>query len=406
MMPLAGMRVLCLEGYLAGNIGSLQFVRFGAEVIKLEPPDGGDVLRGVGARATRDGQTRSVSELRVMGGKKSIIVDLQKPEGMDVFWRLVEHCDVVWSNMKPASLEKLGITFDTLVARKPDIVYTTLSGFGHDDLVPDGPFGDWPAFDLIAQGLAGLQYRAEGRDGQPGYNGLPLGDQVSALNAVLGTVLALLRRALHGGPQRVDVAMHDAMLSLNELALAMTAFTGKGPARGRSGTSSPYGSYRTADGYMNIAVGGDPIWRRFCKAIGREDLLADARLSTSAGRVSNFPEIDRAVEAWTTQRSSMEATAVLHAHGVPCGPVFDLPEVLNSPQPPARNMLLEVRDPVAGAQRIVGNPIKIGGVDDAVAPPPSSAGADTVDLLTGLLGMSTANVAALLSAGAVQGGAA
>jgi len=405
-MPLSGIRVLALEGYLAGNIGSMQFVRFGAEVIKLEPPGGGDILRGVGARATRDGQTRSVSELRVMGGKKSIIVDLQKPAGMEVFWRLVAECDVVWTNMKPSSLEKLGITHASLIERNPEIIYTTLSGFGHDDVVSDGPFGDWPAFDLIAQGLAGLQFRAEGVDGQPGYNGLPLGDQVSALNAVLGTVLALLRRRNHGGPQRVDVAMHDAMMSLNELALAMTAFTGKGPARGRSGTSSPYGSYRTADGYMNIAVGGDPIWKRFCKAIGREDLLDDARLATSAGRVTNFPEIDKVVQAWTMRHTSMEATRILHAHGVPCGPVFDLPDVLASPQPPARNMLLSVEDPVAGPSRIVGNPIKIGGVDDTLAPPPVSVGADTAALLTGLLGMSAAEVAGLVAAGAVQTGSA
>lgn len=399
--PLAGVRVLAVEGYLAGNIGSLQFVRFGAEVIKLEPPGGGDVLRGVGARVKRDGEERSVSELRVMGGKQSIVVDLRQPAGMDVFWRLIEHCDVLWTNMKPQSLLKLGISYEALIQRNPQIVYTTLSGFGHDDLISQGPFGDWPAFDVIAQGLAGLQFRAQGVDGQPGYNGLPLGDQVSALNAVLGTVLALYRRKCEGGPQRVDVAMHDSMVGLNELALSLTTFNGKAPTRGRSGTSSPYGSYRTANGWMNIAVGGDPIWRRFCTAIGRPELAHDPRYAISAERVKRFAEIDALVEAWTLQYDSLTASGLLHQHGVPCGPVYDLPEVLESPQLAPRNMLLTVDDPIAGPQRVIGNPIKMTGVDDSAAPIAASAGADTDHILRGLLGMSETEVATLREAAAI-----
>jgi len=400
MQALNDIRVLALEGYLAGNIGSLQFARFGAEVIKLEPPGAGDILRGVGSKVTKEGQVRSLSELRVMAGKKSIQVDLQTPAGMDVFWRLVAHSDVVWTNMKPSSLEKLGITFETLCARRADIVYTTLSGFGHDDLITSGPYGDWPAFDLIAQGLAGLQYRAEGLDGQPGYNGLPLGDQVSALMAVLGTVLALYRRKDQGGPQRVDLAMHDAMVSLNELGLSLTAFSGQAPSRGRSGTSAPYGAYRASDGYINITVGGDPIWQRFCSAIGRTDLLDDTRFTQSAGRVRQLREIDTIVEAWTARHTMMEASAILHQHGVPCGPVHDLPDVLHSPQVAARNMLLTVDDPVAGQQRIIGNPIKMSGNDDRAPLPVSSAGADTTAILAELLGIDAAELAALRAQGA------
>lgn len=400
MLPLNGVRVLAVEAYLAGNIGSLAFARFGAEVIKLEPP-GGDVLRGVGPKVTRDGHTRSISELRVMAGKESITVNLQHPEGLAVFWRLAAVCDVVWTNMKPASLERLGITYDALRERNPEVVYTTLSGFGHGDLVPQGPYGDWTAFDLIAQGLAGLQFRAEGRDGQPGYNGLPLGDQVSATMAVLGTVLALYRRRNEGGAQRVDVAMHDAMLSLNELPLALTAFDGKTPARGRSGTSSPYGAYRTADGFVNIAVGGNPIWVRFCEAIGRAELAAEARFRDSHSRVAHFRDIDAIVEAWTSRRTSMEAVAALHARGVPCAPVYDLPEVLDSPQVAARNMLLTVDDPISGPRQVIGNPIKMSGLDDREAALPHDAGADTAEVLRRLLGVDAAELAALREKGAV-----
>lgn len=402
MKPLESVRVLALENYYAGNIGSLYFARFGAEVIKLENPDGGDNLRDVGPNVTVDGHKRCVSEIRTMGGKASVAIDLQNSAGRDAFWRLVEKVDVVWTNMKPSSLLKLGIDFETLSARNPDIIYTSLSGFGHDDLSPKGPFGDWTAFDLIAQGLAGLQYRASGpHDDEPGVNGLPLGDQVTAMMAVLGTVMALYRRTIEGGAQRVDVAMHDTMMMLNELPLGLLAFTGRVPTRGRSGTSAPYGAYRTKDGFINIAVGGNPIWQRLCLAMERPDLASDARFAASSDRVHHLAELDEVLTAWTGHRSSMEITEILSKHTVPCAPVFTLPEVIESPQAEARRMLVTVDDPIAGAVRIVGNPVKMSGVDDSYAPPPPGLARDTRRLLRDLAGYDDAEIDALAAAGAI-----
>jgi CoA:oxalate CoA-transferase len=401
MAPLDGIRVLAIEQYYAGNIGSLYLSRFGAEVIKLEPIEG-DVLRGVGPQTMIEGQRRSVSELRTMGGKSSIALDLKSPGGIATFWRLVENVDVVWTNMKPRSLIDLGIEFDALVARNPRIVYTTISGFGHSDVIDDGPYASWTAFDLIAQGLAGLQYRAQGVGDEPGYNGLPLGDFVTAVMAAMGTVMALLRRQADNQPQRVDVSMHDAMIALNELPLGLLSFTGNAPTRGKSGTSAPYGAYRTSDGFVNIAIGGDPIWRRFCEAAGMSELATDPRFAMARNRVENGDVLDTIVAGWASRFTSDQVVMTLNAGSVPCAPIYNLHQVIASPQVAARNMLLTITDPIAGLVRIVGNPIKMSGHDDEAAkrPPPPLA-ADTGRILRDIAGFDQAAIDALVASGAV-----
>lgn len=406
MLPLEGIRVLALEQYYAGNIGSLILRRFGAEVIKVEMPGSGDAMRHIGPREDgADGRHRSLSELRVMLGKQSVAVDMASAEGKEIVLGLAGRSDVVWSNMKPSSLRKLGFTFDAFKARNPEIVYTTLSGFGHDDLAPDGPMGDWVAFDIIAQGLAGLQFRVESESDEPRYNGLALGDQVTALQAVIGTVMALYRRNREGGAQRVDVAMHDTMMYLNELSLSITSWSGTPPARGRSGTSSPYGAFRSADGFVNIAVGGTPVWRRFSKAIGREDLTDDPRFKEARGRVANNAELEEIVKEWTMRHTTDDIVRLLHAAGVPSAPVYTLPQVLESPQVEPRRMLYSVDDAVIGRRKVLGNPIKMSGVPDEPLGEAPDVAQDTSAVLAELLGMDEARIKALAAAGVIGIGA-
>ena len=222
-----------------------------------------------------------------MANKRSVALDITTPDGHRLLFDLVEHCDVVWTNQKPSTLKRLGITFESLEARNPRVVYATLSGFGHDDLLSAGPLADLRAFDVIAQGLGGLQFRGSGPEGVPSYNGLALGDEVTSTLTVLGIILALYRRERHGGAQRVDVAMHDAMVFLNELSVGMMSVFGQKPPRGRSGTSAPYGAFRTRDGWVNIGVGGNPVWARFCAAIERPEARprrADRVLSESGAQ--------------------------------------------------------------------------------------------------------------------------
>ena len=386
--PLAGIRVLSLENFLAGNHATFLLSLFGAEVIKVEQPHVGDVLRKIGPHISGDGGRRAASELGVMRNKKSIAIDIKQEAGRDLLWRLIERADVFFSNQKPSSLRNMGITFETLRARNPTIVYTTLSGFGHDDLEPEGPFGNWPAFDIIAQGVSGLQFRAQGDGDRPGANGIPIGDEGTSMLAVLGTVAALFQRERDGQAQRVDAAMHDALVFLNQLALTRLAVLGRVETRGRSGTSQPYGAFRTADGWVNLGVGGDAIFRRFCHAIGQPELAEDARFLTSADRVAHMDVLDEIVESWTSARSTDEVITALHANTVPSAPAFTLPEVISSPQVKARNMLVEVDDPIVGKQNLIGNPIKMSSLDrDAARNPPPLLGGDTIDVLTGLLGV-------------------
>jgi formyl-CoA transferase len=398
---LSGYRVLALEHYLAGNHGTWLMSLFGAEIIKVERPGPGDTLRGVGPFIGTGRTRRSGGELRVMGNKQSIALDLGAEEGRQVFFSLASRCDVVWSNQKPSSLAKLGIDFDSLRRANPEIIYATLSGFGHRDLVDAGPLADLRAFDVIAQGLAGLQFRAASADGAPGYNGLALGDEVTSTLTVLGVVLALLRRERQGGAQRVDVAMHDSMVFLNELALGMLSVLGRTPPRGRSGTSAPYGSFRTTDGWVNIAVGGDPVWRRFCRAIDREDLADDERSSSSSARVANFAWMESLVTDWTSRRTTDEVVSALSAHDVPCGAVLDIPDVLASRQVAARHMMIPVEDPVAGRVSIVGNPVKMNDLPDGVVSAPHEAGQDTAAILTRLLGLTGEEVDGLAERGVI-----
>ena len=403
MLPLSGVRVLALEQYYAGNVGSQMLGWFGAEIIKVEMPGSGDAMRNIGPRAQdKAGRRRNLSELRVMCGKKSVAIDMARPEGRALVFQLAAKSDVVWSNMKPSSLVKLGITYETLRKHRPDVVYTTISGFGHDDVVPEGPFGSWVAFDIIAQGLAGLQFRVESETDEPRYNGLALGDQVTALHAALGTVMGLYRRDREGGPQRIDVAMHDAMLFLNELSLALTDFTGKPPSRGRSGTSAPYGSYRSADGFVNIAVGGTPVWRRFCLVIERPDLIDDPRFKEARGRVENGPELETIVSAWTIQHTTDEIVKKLHAQEVPSAPVYTLPQVLKSPQIAPRQMLQTIEDDIAGPRHVLGNPIKMTDTTAFPSTTPPDLGQNTHEILTGLLGLPETEVENLLQTGVVS----
>jgi CoA:oxalate CoA-transferase len=399
--PLEGVRILALEHYLAGNHGSWLMSMFGAEVIKIERPDSGDVLRGVGPFVVNNGGSRSGGELRVMGNKKSVALDVATPDGRSIFFDLVHRSDVVWTNQKPSSLVKLGITFDSLRQANPTVVYATLSGFGHDDLLSAGPLAKVPAFDVIAQGLAGLQFRGAGVDGAPGYNGLALGDEFTSTLSVLGIILALFRREREGGAQRVDVAMHDSMVFLNELAVGMLSILGRVPPRGRSGTSAPYGSFRSSDGWVNIAIGGDPVWRRFCVALGYKEWINDPRCISSAARVENLGLVEQLVNQWTSTKTTQEIVELLGKFDVPCAAILDIPDVLDSEQVAARGMLAKIEDPVAGMVRIVGNPVKMNDLEEGVVAPPPFLGQDTRDVLSELAGRSEAEIRRLLDLGVI-----
>ena len=399
--PLNGFRVLAVENYLAGNYGTFLLGLLGAEVVKIELPGRGDALRDNGPYRTTAKGTRSHGELRLMAGKRSIELDTRRAEGLAIFMKLVATADVVWSNMKVESLVKLGITYESLTEANPRIVFTTVSGFGHGDLLPSGPHTGLLAFDIIAQGMGGLQFRTESADeDRPAYNGLPLGDQVASTFAAMGTVVSLLERTRSGSGHRVDIAMYDSMISLNEKPLGLYAMTREPQPRGVSGNSAPYGAYRASDGFINIAVGGEPVWRRFCQAIGRPELADDPRFSTGVDRVANSGALNAIVETWSQVRSRTDAMETLRANGVPAAPLQDVDEILRDPHAAVRNMLVSYEDPIAGEVTIAGNPVKVDGLGDEAPPPPPVLGEGTADILREI-GLSAAELAELAREGII-----
>jgi CoA:oxalate CoA-transferase len=396
--PLGNVKILALENYLAGNHATWLLGMLGAEIIKVESVDG-DVMRNVGAPLVGVNGVRHSGELRLMGNKRSIVIDLHSAKGQKIFMDLASKVDIVFTNQKPSSLARMNISFDSLCSSNPKIIYSTLTGFGHDDVMPSGPFGAWPAFDIIAQGLGGIQFRAEGEGDRPGLNGLPIGDTYTATLCALGTLAALHARDETGEPQRVDVAMHDAMVFTNEQALNVYSLLGRLGPRGRSTMSAPFGSFRTRDSWVNIAIGSDPVWKRFCRAVGMPELAEDARYKKSAARLERIPELDAIVEGWTAQLTTGEVIDVLLKHTVPAAPVFTIPQVLQSEQVVARGMLAQIDDPIVGMRKVVGNPIKMHGLDTSSLRPPPQLGADTHEVMREYLGMIDSDVEGLISDG-------
>ncbi len=393
--PLAGVRVLAVENFLAGPFASMWLADAGAEVVKVEAPDGGDFARSTSpVRTGDDGVAHGLSFLRSNRNKKSVTLDLKHPEGKRIFKELVCEADVLIENLRPGVMDRLGIGWDVLQGVNPRLVYVAVSGFGHRDVLPS-PYSDRPAFDILGQALSGLMYRPERQGDRPTYLGFSLADIESGIQAAYGTMLALFQRQTTGKGSKVDISLYDACLVLNEISVAMYSVF-KEPAKpGIHAVTAPFGTYRTSDGYIVIAVLGERIWERFCQAIGREDLLQDERFGSGVSRQRNLAALDAHIEPWLCARTRAQAVDELLAQGIPASMVNDVADVFDCPHVAARNMLMTLDDPVWGQVQVAGNPIKMSGVPDAAAVHPPELGQHTEDVLRTWLKTSEAQIADL-----------
>ena len=377
--PLAGIRILALEGFIAGPYASMWLADMGAEVIKVEEPGTGDPARSLPPLRGED-DPRSLALLRANRNKKSVTLNLKTEQGIALFERLLATADVVIENLRPDALERLGLTYERMRTINPRIIYTSISGLGHKDLMP-GPYTDWPAFDVIGHAMAGLMFRPERSDPRPAYLGFPVGDLYAATVAVSGTLQALFQRVTTGVGQRVDIAMYDASVVLNELALVMQTALGVTPRPGLHALTSPFGAYRASDGFIAIAVLGEKIWERFCHAIDRMDLFADPTLQNGIDRHAQSASLTRIIEDWLRDRTRVDATRHLVDHGVPAAPIQDVAEIAACPQVAAREMLMTIDDPGWGPIRVAGQPIKASGSPPTPSRPPPRLGEHTRDIL-------------------------
>ena len=400
--PLAGVRVLAIEQFVAGPYGSMLLADAGAEVIKIEQPGQGEEYRREGPPLPDLPAPLNGSYFwRLNRGKRSVTLDLSQPAGRELFLGLVRQSDVVWENLKAGSLERLGLDYPTLRAANPAIIYLTITGFGHEDVLPS-PFSDRPAFDIIAQSLAGILDLIGEVDGPPLWPQVSTGDIFPGLMAAFALTLALRARDRDGRGRRVDLSLYDALLSLNERNMFTYGLTGEIPRRGKLTSTAPYGTFRAKDGYVVIATLGQRVWLRFCAAIGRPDLPDDPRLARGILRARHLDDVLRPlIEQWLADKTPAEAVAHFLAHGVPAAEVQNAADVFRCPHVAARHMLIPLQSERVGPLRVVGNPIKVAGEEEGPATAPPDLGADNARVLGELLHLDAAQIAGLHDRGVI-----
>ena len=401
--PLAGLRVIAIEQFMVGPLGSLLLADLGAEVIKIEPPGTGEPARSLGPYlgGSPDGPGRSAIFLRLNRNKRSLAINLRDPRGVDLVRDLVTRSDVVWQNFRPGVLDRLGLGYEALAALNPRLIYVALSGYGQAQIAPS-PYSTRPAFDVIAQAESGLMFRPGERGDPPCYLGFPAADNYPALMAAFATLAAVIHRQQTGQGQLVDCSMVDAMALLNEQILGNYLLYRKVAVRGASPSSAPFGPYRTADGYVAIAVAGEPLWHRFCQAVGHPEWLERPEWQTGTGRGQAMKgELGPLIESWTGARSTAEVVRILLEHDVPATSVDDVDAAAESPHYAARGLFWELDDPVAGPVRTIGSPPLYSRAPYPTPAPPPELGEATRDFLGGVLGLDEAAIEQLRGDGVI-----
>jgi formyl-CoA transferase len=342
--PLAGLKVLELGQLIAGPFAAKTLADFGAEVIKIEPPTGGDPLRKW--RLLKDGT--SVWWQVQSRNKRSLALDLKDAAAQDIVRKLAADADVLIENFRPGAMEAWGLGPDDLLALNPGLVMLRISGYGQT-----GPYRDRPGFGVVAEAMSGLRHLTAEPGRVPVRVGVSIGDTLAALHGVIGILLALQHRHATVGPeapkgrgQVIDVALYEAVFNCMESLLP--EYSAFGAVRQAAGSAlpgiAPSNAYLCSDGgYALVAGNGDSIFRRLMAVVGRPDLASDPALADNAGRVARVEEIDAVIGAWTAQRSVAEVLAALDAAAVPAGRIYSVADIAADPHYQARGMLGEVR---------------------------------------------------------------
>lgn len=376
MKALSGVQVLDLTRALAGPYCTLMLGDYGADVIKIELPGRGDDTRHWGPPYI-DGE--SAYFLSINRNKRSLTLNLKDPAGREVFMRLARNADVVVENFTPGVVNRLGIDYEAVKAENPRIVYSSISGFGQT-----GPYREKPAYDQMMQGLGGIMSLTGDPDGQPQKIGVALADIGAGMLAAYAVMTALFHRERTGVGQYIDVSMLDLQVAWLTYQAATYFATDTPPPRVGAAHPNlvPYQAFKCADGkYINVAVGNERFWQRFCKALGREDLVEMPEYAQNKDRVKNRDQLVALLQQEFDTRSTNRWVDILEEAGVPCGPINDLADVFSDPQVKARDMLLEVQHPSAGKIKQTGIPIKFSATPGSIDSPPPLLGQHSKEIL-------------------------
>jgi crotonobetainyl-CoA:carnitine CoA-transferase CaiB-like acyl-CoA transferase len=390
--PLEGVRVLDLGTRIGAPFAATLLAELGADVIKVEQPGVGDFLRTIPPFAEGVSLFWAVEGR----GKRSVTIDLGTPAGQDLLRRLVPHADVLVENFQPGTLERWGLAPEHLRRINPGLVVARVSVYGQD-----GPYRDRPGLDRNGIALGGLLHITGHPDAPPVRPGVVIADYLAALFTTVGVLAALIERARSGHGQQVEQTLYEGVLRVMEWTVA--AYDRLGLVRERTGNrlpnSAPLDNYPTADGrFVCIAAAGDALFPRLCRAMGREDLLADPRFATLEARAAHGAEVNEAVAAWCRERTLAEIEEALVRHQVPVSPVHPVNEIVDHPQVRARASVVPVEDPVLGPVRQQAPTPRLDRTPLRIPRGAPRLGEHTDEVLRELLGMGDNEIAGLRAA--------
>lgn len=397
-LPLEGVTILAAEHMVAAPIATQLLADMGAEVIKVEKPKTGESARGTGPfLKDLEGNMTSSTMYRVNRNKKSITLDLTKPEGKDLFMRLARKADVVVENFRAGVMDKLGLGYSDLREINKKLVYLSLSGYGHKDILPS-PYSEWAAYGNLGEALGGITFNLINRSKSTealGFHGLSLGDVFTGLNGAIGLLTAIYDAQRTGEGRYVDVAMMDSLFLLNERPMMNYSLTGVKPSPETSFLSFIVGDFRAKDGWFTVSVFAERHWQKFCQIIEREDLLSNPDFNTPEKRGSQVESFFRPMlETWASQYSKHDVAQKFLDAGIAAAPILDPEDLVKDPHIKARNMLVDF--PIGDGKIIqaVGNPIKMSGVsgeNERYRRPPN-LGEHTEEILEKLLDLSESEI--------------
>jgi len=390
--PLDDIKVLDLTHALAGPFCSTMLADFGAQVIKLEPP-GGDIARGWGIALPGGESSYFISLHR---NKRGIVIDLKQPAGKELFFRLVERCDVVLENYRVGALSRLGLDYEAARKRNPRVIYCSISGFGQD-----GPYRDRAALDLILQAESGM-ISVTGEAGSKGTRaGVSIADLTAGMNAAYGVMLALRSRERTGEGQHIDISMMEGQLALLATGFANYFADGKVPEPMGNAypVVVPYQTFSTKTRDLAIAIAGDKLWRKLCPVIGCPELTDDPLYRTTVDRRINRDTLIPRLQQIFAARSYEEWEPLLLANDIPVGAINNLAQVVDHPQVRARQSLVEIEHVQEGRMRVVRSPVRLSRTPAQMRTSAPLRGEHTHEVLGEILGLGAGELAALDAAG-------
>jgi crotonobetainyl-CoA:carnitine CoA-transferase CaiB-like acyl-CoA transferase len=394
-LPLTGVRVLDVSQVMAGPFASMLLGDMGADVIKIEPTDGGDQTRR--AMGFKLKGNDSLGFFNLNRNKRSLALNLKSKRARALFYRLVESADIVLENYRPGVTKRLGIDYATLSKINPRLIYASISGFGQT-----GPWSQRPGFDLIAQAMAGVMSITGHPGGPPTKSGVPVSDIGCALFVVYGILAAYIGRQTTGRGQYVDGSLFEAAIAFSIWDISEYWGTGRVPTPLGTANrfSAPYQAVRAKDTYFVMGANSNKLFGTLCEVLGRSDLASDARFATVAGRLANRLVLIEEIEKSFAAKTAEEWIDVLLAAGIPAGPICNLEQALNSEHAKAREAVMEFDHPVEGRVKSIGFPVKLSETKQRVRRHPPLLGEHNAEILTEL-GVDAAGMEELRAEGAI-----